>query len=225
MRCTSSALGLCRVTASLFPRCRKSPVFFSGSGAALTFRAATLEAMNAQLGTPGIFWEELFLYADDTDLGWRMRMLRLENRLAPESRVTHDHQFRFQPGEAPEDRLFQIERNRYLLMLANFKTGTLLLLLPWIVASEVALGLGLWKLYPHRFRLWRAVWKEAHSPGFRARRKRLQAGRPASVRDHDILSAMTGSIRHGALPFRAIDRWLDAGLRWSHRILCGLVRW
>jgi hypothetical protein len=37
------------------------PAFFSGSGAALAFRPATLEAMNAQLGLTGIFWEELFL--------------------------------------------------------------------------------------------------------------------------------------------------------------------
>ena len=37
------------------------PALFSGSGAALAFRAATLEAMNARLGTDsGIFWEELF---------------------------------------------------------------------------------------------------------------------------------------------------------------------
>jgi hypothetical protein len=196
---------------------------FSGSGAALAFRAATLEALNARLGLSGIFWEELFLYAEDTDLGWRMRLAGLETRLAPASRVTHDHQFWLQPLDAPGDRLFWIERNRYLLLLANFKWATLTFLLPWIVASEAALALGLWKLYPHRLRLWRAVWKEARSSGFRARRRRLQAAR--SVKDRDILRAMTGSIRHGALPFRTVDRWLDAGLRWSHRFLCFVVRW
>ena len=199
---------------------------FSGSGAALAFRAATLEALNARLGLSGIFWEELFLYAEDTDLGWRMRLAGLENRLAPTSRVTHDHRFwlqRLQPLDATGDRLFWIERNRYLLLLANFQWATLAFLLPWIVASEAALSLGLWKLYPHRLRLWRAVWREARSFRFRARRRRLQAGR--RVRDRDILRAMTGSIRHGALTFRRADRWLDAGLRWSHRFLCFVVRW
>ena len=200
------------------------PLFF-GSGAALAFRPAALEAMNARLGLSGIFWEELFLYAEDADLGWRMRLAGLENRLAPASRVTHDHRFWLQPLDAPGERLFYIERNRYLLLLANFKWATLALLLPWIVASEAALGLGLWKLYPHRLRLLRAVWKEARSSGFRARRRRLQAGRSRSVKDRDILRAMTGSIRHGALPFRTVDRWLDAGLRWSHRLLCFVVRW
>ena len=201
----------------------EKPELFSGSGAALAFRAATLEAMNAQLGTTGIFWEELFLYAEDTDLGWRMRLAGLENRLVPASRVTHDHRFWLQGREASGERLFQIERNRYLLLLANFKGATLMLLLPWIAASEAALALGLWKLYPRRLRLWRAVWSEARSANFRARRQRLQTGR--RVRDRDILRAMTGSIRHGALPFRTVDRWLDAGLRWSHQFLCFIIRW
>ena len=201
----------------------RQPALFSGSGAALAFRAATLEALNARLGTAGIFWDELFLYAEDTDLGWRMRLAGLENRLVSASRVTHDHRFWLQSPDAPGERLFYIERNRYLLLLANFKWPTLALLLPWLVASEAALGLGLWKLYPHRLRLWRAVWSEAGSANFRARRRRLQAGR--RVPDRDILRSMTGSIRHGALPFRTVDRWLDTALRWSHRFLCFVVRW
>jgi GT2 family glycosyltransferase len=201
----------------------ENPKLFFTSGAAMAFRCATLETVNARLGLSGIFWEELFLYADDTDLGWRMRLVGLENRLAPTSRVTHDHRFWLQPLGAFGDRLFQIERNRYLLLLANFKATTLVVLLPWIVASEVALGLRIWKLYPHRIRLWREVWKEVRTSGFRERRRRLQAGR--LVRDSDILEVMTGSIRHGAIPFRRVDRWLDAGLCWSHRFLCFVIQW
>jgi hypothetical protein len=36
---------------------------------------------------------------------------------------------------------------------------------------------------------------------------------------------MTGSIRHGAIPFRGLDALLDALLCWSHALLCLLVRW
>jgi len=199
------------------------PTFFCGSGAAMAFRTATLDAVNTRLGTALIFWEELFLYAEDTDFCWRIRLAGFDHRLVTTSRVTHDHQFWVQAPAASRERLFFIERNRYLLLLANFKWGTLILLLPWIVASEIALSLGLWKLYPRRLHLWWEVFREARSSRFWARRRRLQAGR--CVKDRDILRAMTGSIRHGALPFRTVDRWLDAGLRWSHRFLCFIVRW
>jgi GT2 family glycosyltransferase len=199
------------------------PTLFSGSGAALAFRPATLEAMNARLGLAGIFWEELFLYADDTDLGWRLRMVGLDNTLALASRITHDHRFWLQPLDAQGDRMFHLERNRYLLMFANFKTATLLLLVPWIIASEIALALRIWKLYPRRVHLWREVLKESRTPAFRARRRKIQAGR--TVPDRVILRAMTGSIRHGAIPFRGLDRLLDAALCFSHTVLCLLVRW
>ncbi len=201
----------------------KRPTLFFGSGAAVAFRAETLESVNAKLGMTGVFWEELFLYAEDTDLGWRMRLAGLDNRLVPTSRVTHDQEFRFKPLDEPGDRLFWIERNRYLLMLANFHWGTLVLLLPWIMASEIALALGVWKLYPDRIKLWAAVWKEASSDAFAFHRRRIQAARV--VDDRTILRAMTGSIRHGALPFTKADRGLDAGLRWSHQVLSALVIW
>ncbi len=99
------------------------PALFFGSGAALAFQPATLEAMNARLGLSGHFLGGTFLYADDTDLGWRMRMVGLENALGRESRVTHDHRFWLQPLGAQGDRMFYLERNRYLLLLANFKTA------------------------------------------------------------------------------------------------------
>ena len=199
------------------------PALFSGSGAAVAFRVATLETVNARLGTKGIFWEQLYLYAEDTDLGWRMRLAGFDNRLVASSRVTHDHEFRFAPGGVADERLFWVERNRYLLLRANLKGATLALLLPWLILSELALTLRLWRLHPHRLGLWAKIRQEVRKPEFCEHCRRVQAGRVAT--DRDILRAMTGSIRHGALPFGKLDHWLDAGLRWSHRLLCWLVRW
>jgi GT2 family glycosyltransferase len=171
----------------------------------------------------GIFWDELFIYADDSDLGWRMRLGGYENRLVSSSRVTHDHRFWVEGLGAAGQKLLYLERNRYLLVLAYFKVPTLVLLIPWVAASELALALGVWKLYPRRFHLWFEVIKAVRQPGFRARRRTVQQGR--TVPDRAILRAMTGSIRHGAIPFRGLDRLLDAGLIWSLRLLCFLVRW
>lgn len=196
---------------------------FFGSCAAIAFRVEKMEELNRRFGTEGIFWNELFIYADDSDLGWRMRLAGYENRLVAASQITHDHRFWVDGLEAAGSKLLYLERNRYLLLLAYFKVATLLLLLPWIVASELALACGVWKLYPRRLHLWREVIKAVRAPGFAQRRRNVQKGR--SVPDRAILRAMTGSIRHGAIQFRGLDAVIDAGLRWSHGLLCFLVRW
>lgn len=200
----------------------KTPIFF-GSGAALAFRTEILNAMNAQFGLTKIFWEELFLYADDSDFGWRLRMLGLEPRLVESSRVTHDHRFWVEGPQIGEKRLYQIERNRYLLLIANFKWATILLLLPWILASELALALGIGKLYPNRLQLWRGILAELKTKAFWTRRRRLQSGR--TVGDRAILHAMTGSIRHGARAFSPLDHILDCILRLSHAFLGAIIWW
>ena len=197
--------------------------FFSGSGAAVALGAEALAAINRLLGTRRIFWDELFIYAEDSDLGWRLRLAGFEPRLCAASRVTHDYHFPISQAMATETRLFWIERNRYLLMIANFKLATLFLLLPWIVASEFALACGVWRLHPRRVYLWRAIWKEIRSTEFWPRRRRLQAGRRRG--DREILRAMTGSIRHGAQKSGSLSRLLDDGLRCSHRLLCLIVWW
>ncbi len=202
--------------------------FFFGSGAAVAFRVETLERVNAQFGLSGIFWEDLFMYAEDTDLGWRMRLAGLDNLLTSQrtaSLVTHDYQFWSRNVEESQERMFWIERNRYLLLVSNLKWPTLILMSPWIIGSEIALSLGLWKLYPHRVKLWRAIATQMRSPAFWERRRRLQAGRTAS--DRAILRAMTGSIRHGARAhsFGLLDRILNAVLDASHRFLCTVVWW
>ena len=199
-----------------------APMFF-GSGAAVAFRPEILKAANARLGIAELFWPELVIYAEDTDLGWRMRLLGLDNRLVPSSQITHDHRFWLRGLDAVSDRLFLLERNRYLMMLVNYRAATLVLLLPWIVTMEIALALRLWKLYPRRLHLWREIVREAGKPAFRQRRRSVQQGR--TVPDRVILRAMTGSIRHGAMPFRGVDRIIDACLRGSHRLLTFLIRW
>jgi len=197
--------------------------FFFGSGAALAIDVKALAAMNELFGLSHIFWEELFIYAEDSDFGWRMRLAGFQPKLCAGSRVTHDYHFPLSNATAVEEKLFWIERNRYLLLIANFKMATLFLMLPWIVTSELALACGLWKLYPHRLRLWRSVRKEISSPLFWSRRRRLQAGRKR--KDRDILKVMTGSIRHGARMANVWDRFLDGVLRGSLRLLRGIVWW
>ncbi len=204
------------------PATTDAPIFFC-SGAAVAFRCDVLEALNERFGTTGIFWDELSIYAEDTDLGWRLRLAGLDNRLVSASRVTHDHRFWQNGLQTVSDRLFLLERNRYLTLFANFRLATLLLLAPWIAASELALACSMMKLYPQRLHLWREVVRHLANPKFRERRRGIQRGRV--VRDRAILNAMTGTIRHGAIPFGPAQRAIDLVLRISHRLIGWVVFW
>ncbi len=97
------------------------------SGAAALLRIEALREV-------GLFDEELFLYQEDMDLGWRLRMAGWDNVLAPRSVVYHEYEF----SRAPT-KFFYIERNRYLVLLKNASARTLLLLAPLLFASELAL--------------------------------------------------------------------------------------
>lgn len=97
------------------------------SGAASLFRAEALRAA-------GLFDPELFLYHEDLDLSWRIRLAGWDVLLAPRSVVFHAYEFSRNPSK-----FFLMERNRYLVLLKNAAPRTLLLLAPFLLASEVGL--------------------------------------------------------------------------------------
>jgi GT2 family glycosyltransferase len=88
----------------------------------------------------GGFRQGFFMYHEDSDLGWRLRLAGLRVVRAPTSRVAHDYDFSRSPGK-----LFWLERNRLLMLRTNYRTSTLLLLSPalavveggvWVVAAR-----------------------------------------------------------------------------------------
>lgn len=97
------------------------------SGAGVLLRLAAL----AEIGP---MEERLFLYCEDLDLCWRLRLAGHAVRLAPGSIVLHQHDFARNPAK-----YFYLERNRWLVLLRLASTRTLLLLAPVLFASEVAI--------------------------------------------------------------------------------------
>ena len=75
------------------------------SGAAVLLRLSAL-------ATVGTMAEELFLYCEDMDLCWRLRLAGHAIRLAPRSVVLHRHEF-----SRNRDKYFLLERNRWLVLL------------------------------------------------------------------------------------------------------------
>lgn len=195
---------------------------FFGTGAALAISTEALGTLRKASGRDEVFWSELFMYGEDQDLGWRLRLAGLSNRVCGRSRVLHHSSF---IGDRPRSQgLLYLERNRWLLLLANFRLGTVLLLTPWLWALEFLQLLGWRRLYAgSRWRIYRSVWAEVLKPSFWSRRRCLQQRRVLS--DRAILRCMDSSIRHGAMPRRPIDGMIDAVLAALKKILLFLVRW
>ncbi len=82
----------------------------------------------------GLFDETLFAYHEDLDLGWRIMLSGRSNYLAPKSRVIHHYEF-----SRSVSKWHLMERNRWLVLLKNYKLLTIIALLPALIATDVAI--------------------------------------------------------------------------------------
>lgn len=78
------------------------------------------------------FDSEFFLYLEDADLSWRIRFAGGKIMYVPESIIYHKFKLSIPPWKE-----FYLERNRYLILLKNFSSRTLLLLLPALMVTEI----------------------------------------------------------------------------------------
>ncbi len=98
-----------------------------GSGACLLVPARRFREV-------GGFWEAMFLYCEDTDLCWRLRLAGLRILVCPEARVRHDYDF-----SRHASKHYHLERNRLMMLAANYELSTIARLAPALVGTELAL--------------------------------------------------------------------------------------
>jgi GT2 family glycosyltransferase len=97
------------------------------SGAAMAIRRDLFREL-------GGFTEELFMYLEDTELGWRAHLHGLRVVVVPGADVYHDYEF----GRNPT-KLALLERNREVFVLTAYSLRLLLLLAPVLAAAELAM--------------------------------------------------------------------------------------
>ena len=84
----------------------------------------------------GLFDEKLFAYNEDLDLGWRAKLQNFKSYYVPKSIVYHHGSAQWKwSGE----KFYLLERNRWVVLLSNYSTKTILKLLPSLLIIEVVL--------------------------------------------------------------------------------------
>lgn len=162
--------------------------------------AACLIKLDA-LKKTGLFNEEFFMYHEDLDLGWRFSLLGYKNMIEPEAIVYHKYEF-----SRSIQKYYFMERNRWLVMLQNYKLLTLLLILPALLMMElglIALSIfGGWAkekfrvyLYFLRPASWQKLWQT---------RRQIQQQRV--VNDRLVVKKFSGVIKHQDSPARGLDK-------------------
>ena len=100
------------------------------SGAALAIRSDLFHEL-------GGFTEELFLYQEDLELCWRVRLRGLSIVVEPEADVLHDYVLE----RSDRRKEYYLERNRLVFVLTAYSGRLLLLLAPVLVAVELGIAL------------------------------------------------------------------------------------
>jgi GT2 family glycosyltransferase len=94
------------------------------SGAGVLYTAAALRDV-------GVFDPALFMYHEDSDLGWRMRLAGWDVVLAPKAVMHHDYDF-----SRSARKFHYVERNRLVNILTHYDARTLALLAPALLLFE-----------------------------------------------------------------------------------------
>jgi GT2 family glycosyltransferase len=162
------------------------------SGAAMAVRAETFRRL-------GGFADELFMYVEDLELGWRARLAGLRVVVDPEADVYHEYEFGRNPRKS-----YLLERNRLVFCLTAYSGRLLLLLSPVLLATE--LGVAGLALKEGWFRDKLAGWSWCLRNGrvLKSRRRATQALR--TVADRELARFLTPVFSPAMIPVPGVLR-------------------
>jgi GT2 family glycosyltransferase len=156
------------------------------TGAAMAIRRELFEQL-------GGFTEELFMYTEDLDLGWRVRLRGLRVVVNPAADVYHEYEFGRNPGKE-----YLLERNRLVFVLSAYSPRLLFLLSPVLVSTEAAMLLLAVKERWARDKLAGWGWLLRHASWLRRHRRETQALR--RVRDRELARYLSPVVAPKMIP-------------------------
>jgi GT2 family glycosyltransferase len=164
----------------------------------------------------GGFREELFLYHEDVELGWRAQMQGRRVVLDPGADVYHDYDF-----ERNDRKRYFMERNRLAFLLLAFSTRTLLVLAPLLVATELAMCALALRQGWLRQKLAGWVWFVRNLRVLLRGRRENQAAR--TLGDRELVRLLTPTIHPGVITVPALLRLVNPLLRLYWRVALRLI--
>lgn len=179
------------------------------SGAALVVRRELWEQLDG-------FDDAYFMYAEDVDLSLRLRLAGHRIGIVPRARVVHDYEF-----HKGERKWFLLERNRWWTILTTYPASLLAVVLPALLAVEVALlavaAAGGW--LPSKLRAQRAV--ATSLPRTLRRRRTVQA--TATARPRAFADALVTELSNPYLAVATQSPIVGAALRIYWRLASALL--
>lgn len=135
------------------------------SGAALMVRASCIRQH-------GMWDHDFFLYHEDLEWSFRLRMAGYRIVLVRDSLFYHKYQF-----SRSIEKFYWMERNRYAILLMFFKWRTLLLLLPMLLVLECGLWLFAWRggWFDKNKAVYQYWWKKEHRALWLKKRHHIQS--------------------------------------------------
>jgi GT2 family glycosyltransferase len=148
------------------------------SGAAFAIRTDLFREL-------GGFTEKLFLYQEDLELCWRVRLRGLRVVVDASANVLHDYIL----GRADRRKEYYLERNRLIFVLTAFSGRLLLALAPVLLAAELGLALLAFRQGWLREKARGWAWIVGNGSWLAARRRAVQSGR--RVGDRELAAYLT----------------------------------
>lgn len=131
----------------------------------------------------GGFRPEFFMYNEDVDLGWRIRLAGLRIVRVAGSLVSHDYDF----GRS-QLKMYHLERNRWLMLRSNYRRRTLSVLAPALLLVEV--GTTIVSIRDGWWDQKRAAWRDAFASGEVIRKGRRLTESNRSIGDSAMIETM-----------------------------------
>jgi len=168
----------------------------------------------------GLLDETLWLYHEDLDLGWRIRLAGFRNVIAPASVCRHFYEF-----SRAQSKWYWLERNRWIVVLKNYRLATLVLLLPALIVADCGLLLMATKAGWLRSKLRSLAWFLRPSSWRYLWRGRRAIARIRKVPDREVLRHFTAVIDFPDFRSPVVTKVIEPVWKVMLATLRAIVRW